>query len=136
MVLVDTNVLVDWLTSDPDWGEWSADQLDRYRVAEGLAINPLIFAEVAADYQSEDETERALPIKWFQRLALPYNAAFLAGQAFRRYKRREKGQKRSPMPDFYIGAHAEVAGLRLLTRDVPRFRTYFPSVALLTPPGV
>ena len=136
MVLADSNVLIDWLTRDPTWYDWASEQIEQAIDGEGLAINPLILAEVSADFDHEDDVERALPIGRFQRLPLSYTAAFRAGKAFKRYKRQEKGKKRSPMPDFYIGAHAEVSDLKLLTRDVRRFRTYFPSVALLTPPGV
>ena len=134
MVLVDANVLLDWLTGDPAWQAWSIDQLDRHDKADGLAINPLIFAEVAMSYSSAEQLEAALPAARFARLTLPYEAAFRAGHAFGEY-RRAGGERRSPMPDFYIGAHAAVTGLPLLTRDARRYRTYFPEVRLITPPG-
>ena len=134
MVLVDANVLLDWLTGDPRWHAWSTEQLDRHGMAGGLAVNPLIFAEVAMTFSSAEQLDAALPAARFARLALPYGAAFRAGHAFREY-RRAGGERRSPMPDFYIGAHAAVAGLPLLTRDVRRYRTYFPDVRLIAPPA-
>ena len=132
---MDANVLLVWLTLDPTWSEWSSRQLDEFGQLEGLAINQLILAEVAADFSRAAAAEAALPPDRFARLPLPFEAAFLAGHAFRRYKLQEKGENRSPMPDFYIGAHATVAGLRLLTRHVRRYRTYFPDVQLITPPS-
>lgn len=135
MVLVDANVILDWVTEDPIWSGWSLGEMDRLSRDEGLAVNPLILAEVGANFATPESVERTLPPSRFARLPLPFEAAFLAGQAYRRYKQQEKGQKRSPLPDFYIGAHAEVEGLALLTRDVRRYRTYFPNVRLITPPS-
>lgn len=136
MILVDTNVLLDWLTQESPWHAWAKDELDRLAQTEALTINPLIFAEVAAGFRRPSDLDRALPNRRFERLDLPYEAAFLAGQAFRRYKHEEEGEKRSPMPDFYIGAHASFMEIPLLTRDVRRFRTYFPDLRLITPPGL
>lgn len=132
MVLVDANVLIDVLADDPEWGEWSETRLLELAVIEELAINPIIYAELAAAYRSAAALERALSGLGLVRLPLPYEAGFLAAQAFLAYRRRD-GAKRSPLPDFYIGAHAQVENLRLLTRDVPRYRTYFPKVRLITP---
>jgi len=97
-----------------------------------LVINPLIYAEVSVGFTRIEELEAALPLDLYRRDPLPFEAAFLAGKAFLTY-RRLGGIRSSPLPDFYIGAHAAVAGLRLLTRDPARFRTYFPSVHLLSP---
>jgi predicted nucleic acid-binding protein len=132
MVLVDANVLLDVLTDDPAWGPWSEEALLAAVETEDLAINPIIYAELAPAYRTEGELERALRGWMLERLTLPYEAGFLAGQAFVRYRERG-GQRRSPLPDFYIGAHAQVAQVSLLTRDAIRYQTYFPKVKLLTP---
>jgi len=132
MILVDSNVLLDVFNSDPVWGEWSASRLAEVADRETLAINPLIYAEVSLNYRSEEELDTALPASFYVRLPLPYEAAFLAGRAFLEYRQRG-GTKRSPLPDFYIGAHAQVAGLTLLTRDATRYRTYFPGITLIAP---
>lgn len=103
--------------------------MDRGRVV----INPLIYAEVSVGYQTVEELEELLPAGDYEREPLPYLAGFAAGKAFVRY-RRDGGEKRSPMPDFYIGAHAAITGYRLLTRDVRRYRTYFPTIDIVAPP--
>jgi predicted nucleic acid-binding protein len=131
-VLVDSNVLLDVLTEDPEWYEWSAGMLARVAERELLAINPIIFAEVSVGFDRIEDLDAALPPRQFHRLALPWEAAFLAGKCFVAYRRRG-GSRRSPMPDFYIGAHASVAELRLLTRDAARYRSYFPRLRLLAP---
>lgn len=131
-VLVDSNVLLDVLTEDPEWYEWSAGTLARVAERELLAINPIIFAEVSVGFDRIEDLDAALPPRQFHRLALPWEAAFLAGKCFVAYCRRG-GSRRSPMPDFYIGAHASVADLRLLTRDAARYRSYFPRLRLLAP---
>jgi predicted nucleic acid-binding protein len=131
-VLVDSNVILDVATEDPRWGEWSAAQLERTADQAMLVINPLVYAEVSIGYATIEELEDVLPDELFRREALPYEAGFLAGKCFVRYRRRG-GVRRAPLPDFYIGAHAAVAGYRLLTRDPARYRTYFPTVALIAP---
>jgi predicted nucleic acid-binding protein len=131
-VLVDSNVLLDVATNDPAWGAWSADALERTADEALLVINPLIYAEVSIGFGAIEDLEAALPIDLYRREELPYEAGFLAGKCFLRY-RRAGGQKRSPLPDFYIGAHAAVAGYRLLTRDATRYQTYFPNLALIAP---
>ena len=131
-VLVDSNVLLDVATNDPVWGDWSAEALERTADASILVINPLVYAEVSIGFDSIEDLEAALPIDLYRREELPFEAGFLAGKCFLRY-RRAGGQKRSPLPDFYIGAHAAVAGYRLLTRDAPRYQTYFPNLALIAP---
>ncbi len=131
-VLVDSNVLLDVATDDPEWSSWSAAALERTADAAVLVINPLIYAEVSVGFPAVEAVEAALPLELYRREALPYEAAYLAGKCFLRY-RREGGHRRSPLPDFYIGAHAAVAGHRLLTRDATRYRTYFPKLDLIAP---
>ena len=131
--LIDSCVLLDVITGDEHWADWSAARIAA-AVDEGRAvINPLIYAEVSVGYQTVEELEGLLPADAYEREPLPYLAGFAAGKAFLRY-RRSGGHKRSPMPDLYIGAHAAVAGYRLLTRDVNRYRTYFPTLDLIAPP--
>jgi predicted nucleic acid-binding protein len=132
MILVDTNVLIDVLADDPEWAEWSESQLLQYIETDELAINPIIYAELAAAYRTANALEKALKPWPLIRLPLPYSAGFLTGQAFRTYRQRG-GQKRSPLPDFYIGAHAQAEALPLLTRDTTRYTTYFPKVKLIGP---
>ena len=118
MILVDSNVLIDVLTNDPVWQEWSSEQLTRLGNTRQLAINPLIFAEIAIAYPDEAQLDAALPVT-LVRLPLPYTAAFMAGRAFLEYRRRG-GTRRSPLPDFYIGAHAAAEGHTIVTRDAAR----------------
>jgi predicted nucleic acid-binding protein len=131
-VLVDSSVLLDVATHDPLWGQWSRSALQRTADETLLVINPLVYAEVSVGFAAIEELEAALPTDLYRRESLPFEAAFLAGKAFLAYRRRG-GTKRSPLPDFYIGAHAAVAGYRLLTRDASRFRTYFPKLELIAP---
>ncbi len=128
MILVDTNVILDVMTDDPIWAEWSVSILEQQTSV--LAINPIIFAEVSIKIESIELVNAAL--NYFKRLDLPYEAAFLAGKAFLNYVRR-KGGKTSPLPDFFIGAHASILGIPLITRDVNRYRTYFPKLELIHP---
>jgi predicted nucleic acid-binding protein len=132
VILVDSNVIIDVLSGDPAWREWSeaalADAADR----DEIAINPIIYAEIASGFTTLAALDRCLDADVFRRLALPYEAGFVAGQAFVEYRRRG-GLRTSPLPDFYIGAHAAVAGLKLLTRDARRYTGYFPKVSLITP---
>jgi predicted nucleic acid-binding protein len=130
--LVDSNVLIDILSHDPVWADWSDAAVQRIGAAGPLVINEVIYAEVSARYSSIEILERELPADYFQREHTPWPAAFLAGKAFVEYKRRG-GRRRSPLPDFFIGAHAAVAGLRLLTRDPTRYRSYFPTLELIAP---
>ncbi len=131
-VLVDSNVLLDIMTADSDWLPWSQTVLTDALLTGVVAINPLIYAEVSIAYQHSAELDRVLNRLHIQRTNLPWEAAHLAGQAFLKY-RRQGGTRTSPLPDFYIGAHAQTAGLSLLTRDIQRYRTYFPKVMLITP---
>ena len=131
-VLVDSNVLLDIVTNDPVWGDWSSQALERTADEAILVINAVIYAEVSIGFGAIEDLEDAVPVDLYRREALPYEAGFLAGKCFLRY-RRGGGLERSPLPDFYIGAHAAVAGYRLLTRDVTRYRTYFPGLVLIAP---
>ncbi|TSE00026.1 type II toxin-antitoxin system VapC family toxin [Skermania sp. ID1734] len=130
--LVDTSVLLDVLTDDPRWGAWSQSVLAEARDTSRLVINPIVYAEVSAGFDTIEELDAALPKADFDREALPYHAGFLAGKAFLVYRRRG-GARRSPLPDFYIGAHAAVGGYRLLTRDAGRYRSYFPTLTVIAP---
>lgn len=130
--LVDSNVLLDVATADPTWEQWSAGALAAAANSGLLAINPLIYAEVSIGFASIEDLDDALPPDIYLRTPLPYEAAFLAGKAFLGYRRRG-GARSAPLPDFYIGAHAAIAGCRLLTRDSKRYSTYFPTVELVTP---
>ena len=131
-VLVDSNVLLDVSTEDPEWHDWSATSLEQAANESLLIVNQVIYAEVSMSYSRIESLEDALPWSVFRRESLPLEAGFLAGKAFLSYRKRG-GTKSSPLPDFYIGAHAAVAGYRLLTRDSKRYRTYFPKVKLVTP---
>lgn len=131
-VLVDSNVLLDIFTEDPAWFGWSSDALARCADRSALVINPLVFAEVSVRFRTVEELDDALPPDVFRREALPYEAAFLAGKAFADYRSR-RGPRTALLPDFYIGAHAAVAGFGLLTRDATRYRTHFPGVKLIAP---
>ncbi|MEV6325667.1 type II toxin-antitoxin system VapC family toxin [Nocardia sp. NPDC051787] len=131
-VLIDSCVLLDVMTNDKRWAEWSAQRITEALDSGRVVINPIIYAEVSVGYDAVEELDYLLPSDEFEREALPFRAGFLAGKAFQRY-RRNSGEKRSPMPDFYIGAHAAMAGYRLLTRDVARYRGYFPTVELIAP---
>lgn len=131
-VLVDSNVVLDIFTQDPKWFEWSANALQQAVDDSVAVINPIVYAEVSVYFSEIEELDIALPPDLFRRDPVPWSAAFLAGKAYRIY-RNSAGAKRSPIPDFYIGAHAAVAGFRLLTRDPRVYRSYFPTVKLLSP---
>jgi len=131
-VLVDSNVILDVVTDDPSWGDWSAGQLEQHANEAVLVINPLIYAEVSVGFERIEELEDAVSGDFFHREALPWEAAFLAGKAYLSYRRRS-GERRSPLPDFYIGAHAAVRGYRLLTRNSSRYETYFPPLEVISP---
>lgn len=131
-VLVDSNVLLDLLEEDATWYEWSSRQLQLAADNSALIINPIVYSEVSIGFTRIEELDEALRPDIFERRPLPWEAAFLAGKCFLRY-RRLGGTRRSPLPDFFIGAHAAVEGLTLLTRDATRYRTYFPTLALIEP---
>ncbi len=131
-VLVDSNVLLDVLSDRSPWLSWSEAALAAAANRATLVINPIIYAEISVGYGAVEELDAALPPDAFAREAVPYEAAFLAGTAFLDYRRRG-GLRRSPLPDFFIGAHAAVGRYELLTRDPARYRTYFPTVQLVAP---
>lgn len=130
--LVDSNVILDIVTEDREWLDWSASALAVQADAGPLVVNPVIYAEVAAGFERIEDLEEALPEEYYQRQPLPWEAAFLAGRSFVKYRRRG-GQRRSPLPDFYIGAHALIGSMTLLTRDARRYRTYFPKLRVIAP---
>ena len=132
LVLVDSNVLLDVITKDAAWYEWSVRALGNALAGSGAVLNPIIYAEISVHYARIEELDLVAPASVFRREPIPYGAAFLAGKAFALYRRRG-GTKRSPLPDFFIGAHAAIAGHKLLTRDARRYATYFPSVVLIAP---
>jgi len=131
-VLVDSNVFIDVLSTNPVWGPWSVDALATFSRETRLILNPLIFAEVAIGFDRLEDVEAALDPHLFRREPLPWEAAFLAGKAFSLYRKRG-GARRSPLPDFYIGAHAAVRDYRLLTRDPRPYRSYFPKLEVIAP---
>ena len=131
-VLVDSNVLLDVATGDPGWAAWSSAALERAADEAILVINPIVYGEVSVGFPTIEELDLALPTDLFRREAIPYEAAFLAGRSYLAYRRRG-GTGRSPLPDFFVGAHAAIAGYRLLTRDAARYRTYFPTITLIAP---
>jgi len=130
--LIDSNVLLDIMTNDPKWVDWSAEALANAAEAGPLCINAIVYAEVSVRFTDIEDLEAALPPSDYERRAIPWEAAFLAGKAFLDYKQ-NSGSRVSPLPDFFIGAHAAVSGFRLLTRDESRYRTYFPTVDLIAP---
>jgi predicted nucleic acid-binding protein len=133
MVLVDTNVLLDVLQSDPNWAEWSQGELDAASLTDSLAINAVIYSELSMAFERIEELESVLSEASLSVEPIPREALFLAGKAFLNY-RRGKGTKLGVLPDFYIGAHAAVRGYAILTRDVRRYSHYFPTVRLIAPP--
>lgn len=130
--LVDTNVLFDFLSQDDERFDWAAAMIERAANHGDVVINPIIYAEVSVRYDRIEDVELALPRDYFVRAALPWEAGFLAAKCFERYQRRG-GVKHSPLPDFFIGAHAAVTGMALLTRDPRRYRTHFPKVTPIAP---
>ncbi|TAN12293.1 MAG: type II toxin-antitoxin system VapC family toxin [Burkholderiaceae bacterium] len=132
MILVDTCILLDVVQNDPQWADWSQEQLERGLAHGGLLINPVVYAEFSVWYDRIEEVERDLEKFGVTYEELPRDALFLAGKAFRQYRSRG-GTRTGVLPDFFIGAHSVVRGLPLLTRDTTRVRTCFPSIALLSP---
>ncbi|HEY8052470.1 MAG: type II toxin-antitoxin system VapC family toxin [Steroidobacterales bacterium] len=132
MILVDTNVLLDVLQDDPRWAVWSQSQLEAASLTDRLAINAVIYSELSMAFERIEELEAVMSEASLALEAIPREALFLAGKAFLEYRRRQ-GSKRGVLPDFYIGAHAAVLGCPILTRDVGRFGSYFPTVRLITP---
>ncbi|PYX82359.1 MAG: DNA-binding protein [Acidobacteria bacterium] len=131
-VLVDSNVLLDIATNDLRWADWSTRALAECADCSALIINPIVYAEVSIGFGTIEALDAALPSASYEREALPWEAGFLAGKCFLAHRRRG-GQRTTPLPDFYIGAHAAIERLALLTRDVARYRTYFPKLEILGP---
>ena len=132
MVLVDTNIILDVVQDDPVWAEWSQGQLDAWAVRDELCINAVIYAELSIAYARIEELEDTVDAAELRLLEIPREALFLAGKAFLAY-RKQRGTRTGVLPDFFIGAHAAVMELPLLTRETSRYRTYFPGVALIAP---
>ncbi len=130
-VLVDTNVIVDVATKDPNWYGWSLAKLNQYQ-PQGLAINSIIYAELAYPFATQADLDQLIATGGFTLELIPRAGLYSAAKAFLAYRKRA-GSRTKPLPDFFIGGHAEVTGYSLLTRDVNRFRTYFPTVTLITP---
>ena len=131
-VLVDSNIILDVFLNDLKWADWSESKLEEYSVQTSLYINSIIYSEISIGFELIEDLESAITKAGFQLLEIPKEALFLAGKAYIKYKRR-KGVKRTPLPDFFIGAQAAVLDLELLTRDVSRYKSYFPTVKLITP---
>ena len=131
-ILVDSNVILDIVTGDQTWFQWSSETLARYAEDHILVINPIIYAEVSIGFDRIEDVEIVLSPAFFRRDPLPWEAAFLAGKCFLAYRRRG-GKRSSTLPDFFIGAHATIAGISLLTRETSRYRTYFPKLKLIAP---
>jgi len=132
VVLVDTNVLLDVVQDDPDWGDWSQQRLEAASLQGPLVINAIVYAELSMAFARIEDLEKVLQLIGLREIAMPREALFLAGKAFLAYRRRQ-GSKTNVLPDFFIGAHAAVAGIPILTRDVRRYRAYFPTVEVLGP---
>lgn len=131
-VLIDSNVILDVFLDDPNWASWSEKILDFYSQKTILYINPIIYTEISIGFKCIEELEQAVAKSEFVMLDIPKEALFLAGKAFYQYKRK-KGIKRTTLPDFFIGAQAVILGLNLITRDVSRYRTYYPKIKIITP---
>ncbi|HXW53055.1 MAG TPA: type II toxin-antitoxin system VapC family toxin [Myxococcota bacterium] len=130
--LVDSNIILDIVTEDAEWFSWSSSTIEQCLEIGKLWINPIIYAEVSIGFSRIEDLDAVLPEAIFKRAPLPWDAGFLAGKCFLSY-RKSSGTKRAPLPDFYIGAHAAVSGLTLITRDARRYKTYFPKVKIICP---
>jgi predicted nucleic acid-binding protein len=131
-VLVDSNVILDLLSDDPVWADWSEAVLSEFGFTHELCINPIVYTEISIGFDRIEDLEKALDLAAFKLLEVPKEALFLAGKVFLAYPR-NRGGKTAPLPDFYIGAHAAVAGLPVITRDPTRIGSYFPTVELISP---
>ena len=132
MVLVDTNVLLDVLQNDAQWADWSQGELESASLTDTLAINAVIYSELSMAFERIEQLEAVVSEASLSLEQIPREALFLAGKAFLSYRRQRT--KQGALPDFHIGAHAAVSGFALLTRDVSRYRSYFPTVRLIAPP--
>lgn len=132
MTLIDTNILLDVFTDDPAWAAWSIERLDAATLRGPLVINDVVYAELSVRFETIEALDAALQEAGIAIAAIPRPALFLAGKVFQRY-RASGGTRTGVLPDFFIGAHASVAGLDLLTRDARRYRSYFPALSLIVP---
>lgn len=132
MILVDTNVLLDVVSDDPAWADWSQRQLETASLRDRLCINPVIYSELSIAFARIEEVEAVVAEAGLTVEDMPREALFLAGKAFMQYRER-KGRMLGVLPDFFVGAHAAMTGSPLLTRDVGRYRSYFPNVLLISP---
>ena len=131
-IIVDSNVILDVFLDDIKRADWSESKLEEYSDHTSLYINSIIYSEISIGFKLIEDLESAISKVGFQVLEIPKEALFFAGKAYIKYKRR-KGVKKTPLPDFFIGAQAAVLGLDLLTRDVSRYQSYFPTVRLIAP---
>ena len=131
-IFVDSNIILDVFLDDPNWAEWSESKLEEFSSITKLFINPVVYSEVSIGFNRIEDLESALKRGGFDMLEIPKEALFLAGKAFLKYRKNE-GTKRSPLPDFYMGAQAAILEMDLITRDESRYRTYFPTVKLISP---
>jgi predicted nucleic acid-binding protein len=131
-VLVDSNIVLDLFTDDPNWADWSESMLEEYSTVSTLYINSIVYSEISIGFNRIEDLESAIIGAGFQMLDFPKEALFLAGKAFLKYKKK-RGARSSPLPDFFIGAQAAVLNIALITRDVSRYRSYFPTVNLISP---
>ena len=133
-IFVDSCILLDLFTDDPDWADWSEKILDQYSQTNTLYINSIVYTEVSIGFNKIEEVEKAISLLGIKVLEIPREALFLAGKVFLKY-RKNKGTKNSPLPDFFIGAHAIVSNFNLITRDSTKYKTYFPQLKLICPGG-
>ncbi len=131
-ILIDSCILLDLFTNNPKWGDWSENILDKYSQTNTLYINSIVYTEISIGFRKIEELEKAISQMGIKVLEIPREALFLTGKAFLKY-RRNKGTKKSPLPDFFIGAHASVSKFSLITRDVTKYKTYFPQIDLVNP---
>ncbi len=131
-VFIDSCILLDLFTDDSTWGDWSENILDRYSQTNSLYINSIVYTEISIGFTNIEEVEKAISVLNIKVLEMPREALFLTGKVFLKY-RKNKGTKKSPLPDFFIGAHASVSNLDLITRDSAKYKTYFPHVKLIHP---
>ena len=131
-VLVDSNIVLDVFLNDPKWADWSESKLDEYDQLGILYINSIIYSEISIGFRRIEDLESAIAKASLRMMEIPKEALFLAGKAYLKYKKR-KGIKKTPLPDFFIGAQAAVQNLDLITRDISRYQSYFPTVKLITP---
>ncbi len=131
-VFVDSCVLLDLFTNDANWADWSENILEKYSQTNSLYMNSIVYTEVSIGFNQVEEVEKAINALNIKVLEMPREALFLAGKTFLKY-RKNKGTKTSPLPDFFIGAHASVSGFKLITRDTAKYKTYFPQVKLIHP---